>query len=365
MAQLGGFFTTAATAEGDDEQVSYTQAHWYYATSILAACSGYEGVAPGFLNELSATATAVNEVTVDTGGAVVDGRWYYNTEAATVAVDSAAAGNTRIDRIVVRCDTTNMNISIHNVTGTDSVGTPTAPTVESTSGTTYDILLWQALVDDGGNITLTDERVWAAATNNGIRSSAGMSVLGRAANTTGKIADITAANAGYVLMCATAGTSIAFGQIKTESVATDAITIAKIPDRTRKVLIAMRQDSAIMADGADTTLASAWRVPEDFYSNMTIKFVCIPSGTGNLYGTLSGYYGAAGEVLATHSYTSGLIAEAVTNGQYCETHSASLANVAVNDNITLGFGRTATNALDTVNAAVTAMGWLISYTADS
>lgn len=159
---MSGYFTTAATAVGTDQQVSYTQTHDAIATRVIAACSGFEGVAPGYLNELSATATAANTVRVDTGGAIVDGKWFVNDAAQDVTIASAGAGLTRIDRIVLRCNWAAWNVSVYTVTGTDHA-TPTAPTITQTSGTTYDILLWQALVNDAGAVTLTDERTWAGA----------------------------------------------------------------------------------------------------------------------------------------------------------------------------------------------------------
>lgn len=59
-----------------------------------------------------------------------------------------------------------------------------------------------------------------------IRDSAALSVIGRASNSTGDPADITAGSDGYVLR--RSGTTLAFGEIATAGIADDAVTYAKI-----------------------------------------------------------------------------------------------------------------------------------------
>jgi hypothetical protein len=160
MADLSGFWTTNdGTGADGDQQASYTQAHWSSAIKILAGSSGHEGVLWGYLNELECADDGTS-VSIDTGGAVVDGKWYYNNASQNVAITAASAGNTRVDRIVLRADWSGFAISPTRIAGTDGTA-PTAPGVTQTSGTTYDIKLCQALVNDAGGITVTDEREWA------------------------------------------------------------------------------------------------------------------------------------------------------------------------------------------------------------
>ncbi len=59
-----------------------------------------------------------------------------------------------------------------------------------------------------------------------IRQSSGLSVIGRSANTTGNVADITAANDGEILR--RSGTAIGFGTIATAGIADAAVTYAKM-----------------------------------------------------------------------------------------------------------------------------------------
>lgn len=172
MAELSLLWTTdAATPEGD-QQASYTQAQLAILHKIIAACSGYQGVAPGFLNELACTGAGANTVAVATGGAMVDGIAYLNDASQNVNIPSAVGGgNTRIDRIVLRADWAGFNVSVHRIAGTDA-GSPTAPAITQTPGTTYDIQLCQVLVNTAGAVTVTDERVWAAGNANSLLAGA-------------------------------------------------------------------------------------------------------------------------------------------------------------------------------------------------
>jgi hypothetical protein len=128
---------------------------------VIAACNGKEGIAPGYLNNLAGTVTGANTVQIDTGGALADGKYYKNDAAVSVNIPSAVGGgNTRIDRIVLRADWAAFTVTIVRIAGTDA-GSPTAPAITQTSGTTYDIKLYQALVNTSGTVTLTDERTMA------------------------------------------------------------------------------------------------------------------------------------------------------------------------------------------------------------
>lgn len=180
MAELSGFWTTGGAT--GDQQVSYTQAQWSTASKIMSACSGFEGVAPGYLNSLAGTVGGANTVAINTGGAMVDGKWFLNDASQNVNIPSASGGgNTRIDRIVLRADWANYNVSVYRIAGTDA-GSPVVPSITQTSGTTYDIMLYQALVDTGGTVTLTDERVWAS--NPSIRRQGGSATVWGTAGTT-------------------------------------------------------------------------------------------------------------------------------------------------------------------------------------
>lgn len=162
MAEFSAKWTTNAAGSGD--QVSgYTQAHYKMIYEILAATLGFEGVCLDYLNDLEGSVIGANTVEIGSGGALVDGHIYQNNAGASVNIPNASgAGNTRIDRIVLRCNWSAFTVRITRIAGV-SAATPSAPAITQTSGTTYDILLYQALVNTSGAVTLTDERAFSSA----------------------------------------------------------------------------------------------------------------------------------------------------------------------------------------------------------
>lgn len=110
---------------------------------------------------VSATTPAAMSIDVGTGAAIVQGRYYLNDEALTLAVEAADPSNPRIDRVVLRLDAT-LGRTIHAVVlqGTPAAS-PVAPTLTRTAET-WELSLAQIVVGAGvtsivaGNIT--DER---------------------------------------------------------------------------------------------------------------------------------------------------------------------------------------------------------------
>lgn len=118
-----------------------------------------EGVVRGFQGELHATNPLANTVRVDTGGALVKGRPYWNTAAVDVEIPTPV-GDTRVDRIVLRSSWSAQTVRITRLAGTEGSG---APPLTQTDGVTWDIPLWQVTITPAGEITLTDERSWLHA----------------------------------------------------------------------------------------------------------------------------------------------------------------------------------------------------------
>lgn len=182
----------------------------------MAGCGNFEGVCPGLGNKLVCAANGANTVSVGTGGAMVDGKWYHNDASMNVNIPSAVgAGNTRIDRIVLRADWAGYDVAITRIAGTDAAS-PVAPAITQTSGTTYDIMLCRALVTTAGTVTVTDERVWAYP-----YSANGLAVLGTAGSSAGTVAPIYPAGDGLALR--RSGTTLGFGTIGPLGIANDAI----------------------------------------------------------------------------------------------------------------------------------------------
>jgi len=158
MTEKSWLWTTGGAGDGAS---TYTRSDWGKAFKIVASCRASEGVVPNFLNELVGSVPSANTARIGTGAALVDGKPYENSAPVDVTIPSAVgAGNTRIDRIVLRANWTAQTVRITRIAGTDAVS-PTAPAITQTSETTYDIMLYRALVTTAGVVTLTDERVMA------------------------------------------------------------------------------------------------------------------------------------------------------------------------------------------------------------
>jgi hypothetical protein len=123
---------------------------------LAAGAKGLDGVATGYLNGLAVTAGS-GKVTVATGGALVDGKWYTSSAAEDETISTPTAGTERIDRIVLRATWSNYTVRRYLLTGTAS-SSPTAPALTQTRNSYFEISIAQVRVTSAGVITVTDER---------------------------------------------------------------------------------------------------------------------------------------------------------------------------------------------------------------
>lgn len=341
MAQTSGLWTTAGAPAGH-QVVSYTEVLASDMLAIAAACSGFEGVAQGYLNELAPSTTGNNNCRIATGGAMVDGKYYKNSANVDLTIDSPSAGHYRIDRVVIEATWATPNVVATVIK--NGVEDAVAPAYPSTAGVNYAITIAQVRVNEGGVIAyVTDERLWAIVDTDG---------------------STLEANAGEL------------------RVKDGGITAAKIANRTRAFLVPCTGVTTQLSGGVD-----AWRnelagfeidvtsifvafgefaVPSDFYSAMTVKAVYQPGATGNVYTKQEARYGAAGEAYSIHTANDGgYAAVGVTNLQLSIVQSVSIANAALGDIVTMAWYRDGTNGSDTVEAYIYFKGWLVEYTADS
>jgi len=211
---------------------------------------------------------------------------------------------------------------------------PSIPALTQAFGTTWEISLATFTITTGGVITVTDDRTFRRST----------------------------------------------AVIDTDEILDNAVTPAKIANRTRKLFIlpikrryTTATDQVLvpggyLADGAttpDTDFYGFFIVPNDFTSGMTVKAVVVPGGSGDIYAIHNIKYGQVGEVYTTHTGTVGYSAIAVTLNQFNAILSLSLASAAPGDIVLLEFSRDAVDVLDTVNTFAYLTGWLVEYTADS
>ena len=114
------------------------------------------GVVPGMLNNLIVTTTGNNNLTINTGYAVVDGTIYKNSASLAITSSSPAVGTT--GRMVVLQKLWNVQtVRLAIISSAD--GTATIPTVTQTDGTTWEIPIASFTITTGGVIgALTDLR---------------------------------------------------------------------------------------------------------------------------------------------------------------------------------------------------------------
>jgi len=140
---------------GDATLAPYSTDRYHTNWQILFTEGDNEGLIDNYLNELVVTGIS-GGISVASGGALVDGSFYENTSAVTVVVPPPIT-DPRIDRIVLRKDWGNQTIRIFRIAGTENPA-PTAPALEQTAGSLWDIPLAQVLITITGAITVTDER---------------------------------------------------------------------------------------------------------------------------------------------------------------------------------------------------------------
>jgi len=115
-----------------------------------------EGVFKNYENELEITG-AVSPISVNTGAAFDDGKFYENDSAASIVIPTPAV-DPRIDRIVIRKSWVAQECRLTRIEGVEGGG---APAITQNDGTTWDVPLYQlSIATITGAITLTDERTF-------------------------------------------------------------------------------------------------------------------------------------------------------------------------------------------------------------
>lgn len=148
------------------------------------------GVLTGYLNALAVTADGSGmTVSVNTGGAWVEGFYFENDAAAAQTIAAAHATLSRIDRIAVRLDRTANTCALVVLTGT-AAASPVAPTL-STTDTLYEIGLATVLVDPAVGVIasgkVTDTRTLVKNLTEADASAAYEAKVDRTGATTGEV----------------------------------------------------------------------------------------------------------------------------------------------------------------------------------
>lgn len=350
-----------------------------------------EGVSKGVGGELEVTGTA-SPLAVASGSGICYGLYINDASVNTPAIATPAVGTTG-GRVVLQTNwagtgggSLEARTRVAVRMSADGVGTP--PALVQSFGTTWEVSLATFTITTGGVITVTDARTFRRSTgvvgaaeidndsvgNAELRNSAAVSVIGRAANSSGDPADI-AAGANDRLLTRVAN-ALAFTQLTAGMVPNELVTAAMIANRTRTFFVRLFPTDAThmvlglqgygMPDAVSSLLYGVFMVPPDFVSGMTIAAVVVPEGTGNLRWSLTANYGADGQNTGSdHAATSGATTTGVTDLVRDVLPTVALADAAIGDYVGVQFFRDGSNVLDTVGDFVNLQGLLVSYLADS
>jgi len=128
--------------------------------------------------------------------------------------------------------------------------------------------------------------------------------------------------------------------------------------RLDSYLIAM---GYIMPDNNESLVYGQWAVPMDYISNLSIKAICVPGATGDIYCLLETRSGQCSEDWATHIDQAGYNAITVTFHERSCIQEVLPGSITAGDLFSISFARDATNALDTISNFVCGAGFLIEY----
>jgi hypothetical protein len=262
--EKSAFWTTNGTGDGTSGGYTATEFYDFIRRLTITDQEATQGVLKNVLNELAVTGSS-SPLAVASGVAIAHGFYYENSASLNLTVTSPISGTTG-GRVNLKVDWTAQTVRAVIQMNTDGVAA--IPSLVQTAGSEWNIPLATFTVTIGGVITLTDARNYCQfanyLTSTSLEAVTGLSVVGRAANTTGQSADITAGSDAYVLR--RSGSSIGFGQVATDGLADDAVTAAKIADNAvtaDQIDAGAVGNSELASDAVDDTKVGN-RVPQ-FY----------------------------------------------------------------------------------------------------
>lgn len=228
MAESSRFWASLGIGDGDTGGYPQDEIYDFFRKVFISDQQASQGVLKNVDNELAASGVAT-PISVATGAAIVYGFFYENTAVVDLAVASPATGTTG-GRVNLKVDWVAQTVRLEAVKNTDGNAAP--PALTQTDGVEWQLPLYTFTITTLGVIALTDVRTYAAMSlevvDEMIRDSAGLSVIGRSANSTGDVDDIVAAADYQVLR--REGTAVEFGQVSEDGFANDAVTQDKVEE---------------------------------------------------------------------------------------------------------------------------------------
>jgi hypothetical protein len=315
---------------------------WFF--RMLLNGTSDRGVLKWWLNALEVSGTS-SPVSIATGAAIIYGLFYESDTATTVSIPTPSSGFSRYDRIVIRRDWSVQTARIARIAGV-AAASPAVPSMTQTAGAIYDIPLATVLVDDTGVITVTDTRDYCQFT-----------------------------------------TAWPTNTVDTDNYVAGAVTIAKVPDRTRwelKDAGQMEPDSTNAptwtAGGsydywsfADAVTDSVWvyfMAPTGLVSSQVDIYVwSVPhvngagGGVENCQWDYNTYAGTSGGTLANTNGTVNVDQQARVNTTVYRDALISAFGINAGDLIIIKLDRD--GLADSYNSAMRLLGVEMSWTADA
>ena len=239
-----------------------------------------------------------------------------------------------------------------NTTGVITFGTTNITFVQVSSAQIYSA---------GAGLDLTGTQF--SVETNGItdtmlRQSAGLSVIGRSANSTGDVADITAASDNEVLR--RSGTSIGFGTVATGGIADDAVTNDKL--RESAALSVIGNATNATANPADIAAASDHQVLRRSGTSVGFGAVALNQAAA-VTGALPFDNGGTGQI--TQQAAMNALAGAITSGQYLRGNGTNVIMSAIQAGDVPTLNQNTTGSAATLTTARTIQTNLASTSAAS
>lgn len=224
--EKSAFWTTNGTGDGTLSGYTATEFYDFVRRLTITDQEATQGVLKGVLNELAVTGSAT-PLAVASGAAICYGFYYENSASLNLTVTTPTTGTTG-GRVNLKVDWTAQTVRAVIQMNTDGVAA--IPALVQTGGSEWNVPLATFTVTTSGVIALTDARTFCQFANYLTAASfedvTGLSVIGRASNTTGASAAITAGSDGQVLL--RNGTALEFGQVAAAGITDNAVTDAKL-----------------------------------------------------------------------------------------------------------------------------------------
>lgn len=233
MTAKSFWWETGVAGDGLSEYTEIDHSRW---VRVVGACSGHEGIGPGYGDAFDAQANPTGgsdrKVRIKTGGAIVDGKALDQDVLEDMLLDTTPTY--RRDRIVLKCEWGAVNtVRITVLKGTD--GSETPPTIPAPNPTTLVYqALWQVRIVSSGAVTLeADERVFASITDEvtiELNTSAGVIRVKSSGITAAQIAP-DAVGTSELAIDAVENENIAANAVETDNLVNNAVFEDKIGER--------------------------------------------------------------------------------------------------------------------------------------